>query len=207
MRMRRLRWDDWAPVVLLGAALFPVVAMAPARPKLDGPRTVDDVVSQCRATGATGRELANEAIAAVAGAYPCYSLWHLWESPERSLRSHRGWSHQYNTVLLFVLRELGFKARLVHAARVRGFRTPWWLGGHTWAKVTVGGYELDACASSDTNRAGAVNFVPLTPELPMRPITRWAVGASLVPFVVVEVWRAWLQGRDVAPWVYGRKSR
>lgn len=110
-------------------------------------------------------------------------------------------------MLLFVLRELGFKARLVHAARVRGFRTPWWLGGHTWAKVTVGGYELDACASSDTNRAGAVNFVPLTPELPMRPITRWAVGASLVPFVVVEVWRAWLQGRDVAPWVYGRKSR
>lgn len=93
MGKRRLRLG-WTPAVLLGATLLPVVGLAPARPTLDGPDTVEEIAAQCRATGATGRALADEAIAAVARAYPCYSLWHLWESPERSLRSHRGWSHQ-----------------------------------------------------------------------------------------------------------------
>ncbi|HMS37994.1 MAG TPA: hypothetical protein PKA93_12570, partial [Arachnia sp.] len=163
---------------------------------------------RCRESGLTGAALADRAIAAVARAYPTHSLWHLGEPPRRSLAAHRGWSHQYNTVLLLVLRGLGFDARLVHAARVRGFGYPWWLAGHTWVKVTIDGRELDACASREDSRVGEPPFVPLTAELPLRIVTRWAVGAALVPFVIAEVWRAWLGGRPVAPWVYGeRESR
>ncbi|GAA4904578.1 hypothetical protein GCM10025789_24620 [Tessaracoccus lubricantis] len=204
-RKRRIRLG-WSPAAALAAAFLPVVAMSPRRPMVAGPHTVAGLAEQCRATGSTGRALADEAVVAVAHAFPYYSLWHVWETPERALASHRGWSHQYNTVLLLVLRELGFKARLVHAARVRGFQNPWWLRGHTWAKVDVGGYELDACASSAANRVGSVNFIPLTRELPLRRVTRWALGTWMIAFVVLEVWRAWLGGREVAPWVYGRKG-
>ena len=146
---------------------------------------------------------ANAAVAAVVRAFPRYSLWRLWQSPEASLRDHRGWSHQYNTILLLVLRRLGFEADLVHAARVRGFRRPWWLAGHTWVKVMVDGKRLDACAARPRGRVGEPAFVPVTPELPLRRVTRWGVGAALVPFVVVEVWRAWLGRRPVADWVDG----
>lgn len=200
---RRLCRLGLAPWLALGAALLPVVALAPKRPVTDQPATIAELAARCRATGATGRELADEASAAVAQAFTHRSLLHLWESPEQALRSHRGWSHQYNTVLLLLLRELGFAARLVHAARVRGFALPWWLQGHTWVKVSLHGHELDACASRDDNRVGAVGFVPLTRELPLRLVTRWAVGGWMIPFVVVEVWWAWLRGRELPPWVYG----
>ena len=114
----RLRWI--LPLAA-GAALAPVWVMAPPPTRADGPDTVEGLIERCRATGLAGAALADEAIARVARAYPTHSLWHLGEPPGRSLAAHRGWSHQYNTVLLLVLRGLGFEARLVHAARVRGF--------------------------------------------------------------------------------------
>ncbi|AQP49917.1 arylamine N-acetyltransferase [Tessaracoccus flavescens] len=196
----------WGLPVLLGAALIPVWVMAPPPDHVDAPDTVEGLIERCRRTGLSGRELADEAVLTVAETYPTHSLWHLAESPARSLRSHRGWSHQYNTVLSEVLRGLGFQTRLVHAARVRGFGHPWWLSGHSWVKVTIDGRERDACASSPVSRVGRLPFVPVTAELPLRTVTRWAVGAALIPFVVLEVWRAWLSGRDVAPWVYGAKA-
>lgn len=205
-RKRRMKLG-WSPLAALLGVLVPVVAMMPRRRPMTGPQTIGDLAWQCRSGGAAGRALADEAVVAVAKAYPVFSLWHVWESPERSLASHRGWSHQYNTVLLLVLRELGFEAHLVHSARVHGFQNPWWLRGHSWVKVSIDGYELDACASSESNRVGAVNFTPLTTELPVRRVTRWALGAWVMAFVIVEVWRAWLSGRDVAPWVYGGKGR
>ena len=192
--------------VALTAAVAPVRLFAPRPEPVAGPATVTELIAACRATGSTGRALADAAVPAVARAYPHYSLWHLGESPHASLRGHRGWSHQYNTVLLEVLQGLGFDARLVHAARVRGFRRPWWLAGHAWVKVVVDGHELDACASTAASRVGHPPFVVLTSELPLRTVTRWATGIALVPFVVVEVWRSWLPGRPVAPWVYGARE-
>lgn len=195
----------WTLPLLVGAALAPVWAMAPPPIRTLVPDTVDGLVARCRASGLAGRALADEAIRVVAEAYPAHSLWHLTETPHASLRAHRGWSHQYNTVLAQVLRGVGFHTRLVHAARVRGFGYPWWLAGHSWVKVTVNGRELDACASSADSTVGNPPFIPITSELPLRTVTRWGVGAALVPFVVVEVWRAWLSGQEVAPWVYGEK--
>lgn len=189
-----------------GVALGPVVALAPTGNGQRRAPTVDSLVRDLRAGGLTGTDLVDEAIAAVADAFPKYSLWRLWLSPEQALARQAGWSHQYNTVLLLVLRRLGFDVRLVHAARVRGFGRPWWLAGHTWAKVSVDGVEFDACASRRDNRAGDCGFVPLTPELPMRRITRWAVGSALVPFIVLGVWRAILTGSDVPEWIEGNKE-
>ena len=197
----------WLPPFLLAAAVAPVWVMAPRPIPAEGPDTVWGLVAQCRATDLTGRDLADEAVRVVALAYPVHSLWHLMEPPTWSLRHHRGWSHQYNTVLAGVLSGLGFETRLVHAARVRGFGDPWWLSGHSWVKVTIDGRPLDACASRPDSRVGAPPFVPVTSELPLRTVTRLAVGAALVPFVVAEVWRAWLTRRPVAAWVSGTRER
>ena len=184
------------------AVVAPVIALAP---RSGTGASVEQLVARCRETGLSGRELADEAITAVAEAFPHYSLWHVWEKPETALRNGRGWSHQYNTVLFLVLRELGFETRAVHAARVRGFKRPWWLVGHAWVKVVIDGRPLDACASRAANRVGTVLFVPLTPELPLRRVTRWAVAAAVTPFVVAEVWRAWLTGREVPPHIYSKR--
>ncbi len=194
----RKRWFGLVAALTLG----PVVAFAPAQPGNRPAPTLDDLVAQCLTSGRQGRELASEAIRAVAQAFERHSVWHLWESPTRALAGRRGWSQQYNTVLLRVLRRLGFEARLVHAARVRGFGYPWWLSGHAWVKVKIESQELDACASRGTNRVGECGFVPLTVELPVRMVTRWAVSLALVPFVAREVWAAWLTGRPVAAFVY-----
>lgn len=192
--------------IAIGVALIPVWVMAPPPVRGAGPDTVDELADACLATGEEGRALADEAVGMVARAYPAHSLWHLTESPRASLKAHRGWSHQYNTILSEVLRRLGFTTRLVHAARVRGFGYPWWLSGHSWVKVSIDGRQLDACASDPSSRVGHPPFVPVSAELPLRTVTRWAVGAALVPFVVVEVWRAWLSGRPVAGWVYGSRD-
>ncbi|NLE96659.1 MAG: arylamine N-acetyltransferase [Propionibacterium sp.] len=186
--------------LLIAIAVVPVVRRAP-RPRGTG-ATVERIAERLIAGGATGRELADEAIRDVALAVGHHSAWHLWESPRQSLRHGRGWSHQYNTALMLVLRELGFDAKLVHAARVRGFGHPWFMSGHTWVKVRIDGYWLDACASSMSNRVGSVGFVPLTEELPLYRRTRWAIGLALSPFVVDAVWRAWLSGDEMPAWVY-----
>lgn len=191
----------WLIPAGLAAALLPVWAQTPEPETVDGPDTIEGIVADCRASGLEGRELADLAIHTVARVFPVYSLWRVWDSPGRALVNHRGWSHQYNTVLLEVLRRLGFRARPVHAARVRGFNRPWWLVGHAWVRVHFEGHELDACASSVTNRLGDVPFVALTQVLPFRRVTRWGVGAAVLPFVVAEVWRAWLLGGPTSPWL------
>lgn len=188
------------------AATLPVALAAPAAADPQPERTVEALADKLRATGATGLDLVNLAIETVASSYTHDSAWHLWETPAASLRSGRGWSHQYNTVLLLVLRQLGFHARMVQAARVRGFPHPWWYVGHAWVKVTIDGRRYDACASRSSNRVGDVGFVPLTPEIRFRRVTRWAMGLGIAPFVVVAVWRAWLSGNPVPEWLYRRRS-
>lgn len=198
-------WKAAAGVTGFIAFTYGLVALKAPHSTGSGAR-VEDLVAKLRATDLAGKSLVDEAIAQVAHAMPYHSAWHLWENPENALRHGRGWAHQCNTVLLLVLRDLGFDAKLVHAARVRGFQFPWFLSGHTWVKVNIDGAWLDACASSSQNRAGEINFVPLTAELPMFVRTRFAVGLALSPFVVVEVWKSWLTGSPLPTWVFGRRD-
>lgn len=202
--MRRTPLAITAAVSMVVGAYAVVAAAAPRRDNAG--TTVEELTRRLQGRGLEGRELVDAATRAVAEAIPYHSAWHLWEKPETSLERRAGWSHQYNTVLLLVLRSLGFDVRLVHAARVRGFGFPWFLSGHTWVKVFVDDRWLDACASSANNRAGEVNFVPLTEELPVYVRTRWAVALALSPFVVARVWGALLTGKRVPQWVYSERK-
>lgn len=188
-----------------GAAVLGAVAMAP-RP--DGtPRPgVADLVADLGSSGLAGRELAEAAIAAVADVFEYHSVWHLWEPPAVAMAHGRGWSHQYNSVLAHVLEGLGFRTRLVHAARVHGSGHPWFLASHAWVKVDVDGRWRDACASRSTNGLDRVWFVPVTDELPFRGSTRFTVPIGLLPFVTVAAWRSTLGGRPVPPWLYRRRD-
>ncbi|MDO5737551.1 MAG: hypothetical protein Q4P15_13875 [Propionibacteriaceae bacterium] len=189
-------------VLAAAAVVAPVAILAPRPVKTGGARAADDVVWALRDSGMEGRELVDAAMRHVAAEYTHESLWHMWELPDASLARGRGWSHQYNTVLLDVLRGLGFDAHLVHAARVRGFRHPWWYAGHTWVEVVIDGRVHDACASRVTNKLGDVGFIPVTAELEYRSVTRLGVPLALAPFVIAGVWRAWLTGRPVSRWIY-----
>lgn len=189
-------------VIAAMAAVLPVAVLAPKSVKTGGAQAADELVWALRAEGAQGGALVDAAMARVAAEYTHDSLWHLWELPDTSLARGRGWSHQYNTVLLEVLRGLGFEAHLVHAARVRGFRSPWWYSGHAWVKVMIDGRPLDACASRADNSLGHLPFTPVTTELPYRVVTRLGMALALTPFVTVGVWRAWVTGHPVAPWIY-----
>ena len=193
-----------AIVAVAALLVAPVMTFAP-RARGGGP-TVDELVERARATNALGPDLVNQAMALVADAYTYDSAWHLWESPERSLWNRRGWSHQYNSVLVEVLERLGFEVRMVHAARVRREATPWWFAGHAWVKVLVEGRWRDACASRRNNRLGDLGFVPLTRELPFRWVTRFSTPVALFPFAATEVWRSWLGGSKLADWVYRHRS-
>ncbi|MGV8847113.1 transglutaminase domain-containing protein [Tessaracoccus sp.] len=189
-------------VVLAMGAVVPVAWLAPRPVKTGGAQAPDELVWALRDQGLQGSDLVDEAMHRVAAEYTHESLWHMWESPETSLARGRGWSHQYNTVLLEVLRALGFDAHLVHAARVRGFRHPWWYAGHAWVEVTIDGRQFDACASRTDNRVGDLGFTPVTAELPYRTVTRLGVALALTPFVTMGVWRAWMTGRPVSRWIY-----
>lgn len=194
--------------IILGVVgvMGPVAIAAPASTRPQRGRTIEDLVDELRGTGLQGRELVDSAIEKVASEFSHESAWHLWETPRMALRQGRGWSHQYNTVLLLVLRQLGFRAKLVHAARVRGWGNPWWHVGHAWVKVVIDGRTHDACASRTQNRLDEIGFTPVTVELPMRKVSRWAVGLSLSPFLAATVWRSWLTGRPVPHWVYHERA-
>lgn len=189
-------------VMLAVGVLAPVAWLAPRPVKTGGAHGTDELVWALRKQGLRGSDLVDSAMQRVAAEYTHESLWHMWESPETSLARGRGWSHQYNTVLLDVLRALGFDAHLVHAARVRGFRHPWWYAGHAWVEVTIDGRQFDACASKTSNRVGDIGFTPVTAELPYRSVTRLGVALALTPFVTGGVWRAWVTCRPVSRWIY-----
>lgn len=192
--------------LLLAAAVAaaPVLVRAPrTRPIApDGLHTVDDVVAACIESDLHGWELVDHATALVHRKYSHYSCYHWWETPAQSFARSRGQSNQYNTVLARVLRGLGFHVRVVHAARVRLSRSPWWHSGHTWLEVTVDGRTRDVCASRAENRAGDVHFVPVTAVRPFRGLTYVDTTLGLAPIVTVLVWKAMLKNEPLPRWMY-----
>lgn len=193
-------------VVLAGIAVAGGVVGAPRPVAADPERSVGAIVTRLRASGKVGRELADAAVAAVSAGFAFHSVWHLWESPGTALANGRGWSHQYNAVLAEVLGALGFGVRRVHAARVRGWRHPWFFASHSWVKVNLDGRWLDACASRTTNKVGETGFVAVSEEMVYRRSTPYTVALGLLPFITFGIWRAWLTGRSVSPWIYRRRD-
>ena len=187
-------------VLALGSTL-PVVARAP-RGSGDGVTTAA-LADSCRATGLSGWDLVDAATAAVHRSLDHESSWHLWYTPEASLRHGQGRDTQYNVALADVLRRLGLRVEVVHAAWVRGLGPqPWFQRGHLWLRVTIDGHTRDVSASRAGNRAGHVPFVALSEVQRARPWTPWLVALSLSPFVVREVWASTLLRREPAAWLY-----
>lgn len=198
MKLRRL-------ALLAGAAVVAPVVIGSPRPRRAAAgeaSTLDELVAEARQTGLSGWGLVDHLTQAVHQRYQHASVWHLWEPPATSFRNGRGCSNQYNSALASVLRRCGFEARLVHAARVRMDRAPWWNSGHTWVRVRHEGRERDVCAAKASNRAGSVGFVPMTYVRPFRTITYVDTTLGLAPFVVTSVWRSWLNREPVQRWVY-----
>jgi len=193
-----------AVLAVLAGAVAPTIVLAPRNAPIapDGVHTLDELVEHCRESGHHGWDLVDHATQVVHRKYAWYSVAHWWETPSQSFAHSRGYAHQYNLALRHVLRELGFRVRAVHSARVRLARTPWFHMGHTWLLVTVDGRTRDVCASRADNRAGDVRFVPVTPVRRFRILSFWTTTAALAPIVVVSTWRAWLTRGPLPRWMY-----
>ncbi|MEL4358145.1 MULTISPECIES: hypothetical protein [unclassified Luteococcus] len=190
------------PLAAVLALAAPAVATAPGPAPGSRGTSIDELVAECRASGLSGWDLVDEATRRVHEAFDHISLWHLWEGSATALRHGHGWSAQYNGALKHVLRRLGFRVEVVHAARVHHLgRNPWWNAGHTWLRVTHDGRTLDVCCSRAQHRAGQVSFVPVTQVRPMNRWTRSVVSLSLAPVVSVQAWRQ-LAGAPVPKWLY-----
>ncbi len=190
---------------LAAAAALPVVLAAPRaeRANPEGVRTLDDTVHRCRASALRGWDLVSFATDLVNRKFTRYSAWHLWESPSLAFLNSRGQSNQYNLALATVLKRLDFEVQVVHAARARkSYPNPWFHTGHTWLRVTHQGRTLDVCASDSANRPGQVTFTPVTPARPWRPWAGPAISVALLPFVTGQVWRQWVNGEEVAGWLF-----
>lgn len=189
-------------VIIAGAAIAPVIATAPRG--TDPGTTVSGLIDRASRSGLQGWELVDHATSLVHQSFDHYSAWHVWESPKQALAHGRGAAQHANVVLAWVLEGLGFDVALVHAARVRDGRNPWWHAGHVWVRATIADQQRDVCAMMATNRAGEVDFHPVTDVLPVQPWTIAGGTVGLVPFVVAQVWRQLLRGDDVPRWLYRR---
>jgi len=205
MRMKR------ALPALLGlaaAALVPVIVKAPqAVPSLpQDVRTIEEAVTNCRASGLQGWELVDHATHLVNSKFTRYSCWHLWETPERAFRNSRGFSDQYNTALALVLVGLGFEVEIVHAARVRPSRepsdNPWWNAGKTWLRVSHDGRTLEVSAGDVRNQPGDVCFIPESEARLVNPWTLLDIRLAMTPLVTARIWQSWLRQEPVPRWIY-----
>lgn len=197
-------WSAMAPLVVLSGLVAPVVVRAPAvaRQAAGVPATLDAALQVCRDSGLSGWELVDHATTLVHQKFLNYSVWHLWEGPRAAYRNGRGYSNQYNLALAQLLTGLGFTVQVVHAARVRPNRNPWWHVGHTWLWVTHAGLTRDVCASDAANRAGHVSFVAQSQVRVARRSSPLVMALAIAPFTVTAVWRSMVTGTPVPDWVY-----
>lgn len=165
------------------------------------PRDIAQAVEECRSTRLTGWQLVDYATRLVSERFSTYSVLHPWEPPASAFRHGRGFCTQYNGALRLLLQDLGFRPRLVYAARVRFPDAPNWRLGHTWIRLTLGGEQRDVCARSSLNAAGRVGLEPLTPVREAhRVLTFFTTTGSFVA-AVTAIAHARLRRRARPYWV------
>lgn len=193
------------------AALGWVVAqrIPAADPSTEGSSSsIAECAARCRATGATGWELVEHAQQLVWQQYRWHSQLHVWAGIEGSFSRRQGSPAQINTALARVLRELGFRARVVHAARVRRSRSvPWWRTGHVWLRVSHDGVTRDVCATRSDHQPGRVSFDAVTRVLPMRPVTYWATFGAIGLVTTAQLLISAARGEPTPAWVYHPHDR
>lgn len=200
----KCKWIGWAGLAAAGVLLIvPAVnAPKPGRDEATTPATIDEAIAAVKSSGLRGWSAVDYATRLVNARFTHYSIWHTWESPRLAYRHRRGYSNQYNGALAQILQSLGFDVEIVHAARVRAVRNPWFHAGHTWLRVTVDGSTRDVCAGNAANTSGRVHFVPQTPVRTAHVWSPHVMAFALVPFTVVPIWRHLVGNRPIPAWIY-----
>jgi energy-coupling factor transporter transmembrane protein EcfT len=153
---------------------------------MDGVTTVEDAITNCRATGLLGWDLVAYAENLTASKFT-YSHKNLWDSPSTAFKYGQGYCLQQALALKDIYDGLGVECRVVYASRCRfpaerkeGFLTPTYTVGHAWLQVQVDGNKLDVCTSNIENAPGRLNFEVLSEVRnmppPLRPLANIALA-------------------------------
>jgi hypothetical protein len=189
-----------ALVAFAGVAVARSHALLPRGPSVvDGVRTLDDAVAACRASPATGWDLAEEARLLVHRKM-CYSRRNHFDSAAAAFARGEGYCLQQAQALQLLYDRLGIPARLVHALRVwfpaaviHGVAEPAGISGHAWLQVRVGDEERDVCPFDGASRPGQVTFRVLSPvhDLPgwLAPLMHVACAGENIRRDWPNLWR------------------
>lgn len=164
--------------------------------------TLEGAYRLCKKTSFRGWELVDFATRLVHDKFRTYSVRNLWDTPALAFKYGMGYCTQYNLALAQLLRRLGFEVQPVFALKIQSNSKPEWQMGHTWLKVTVDGETRDVCAGHTENKAGAVDFRPLTTVYPGTPPALLATHLGLIWYAGVLEWRGLLTRQPRPSWMW-----
>jgi transglutaminase-like putative cysteine protease len=164
--------------------------------------TLEGAYRLCQKTNMQGWELVDFATRLVHDKIRIYSVRNLWDTPGLAFKYGMGYCTQYNLALAQLLRRLGFEVQPVFALKIQSDTKPEWQMGHTWLRVSVDGETRDVCAGNAENRAGAVDFRPLTKVYPGAPHVLLATHLGLIWYAGVLEWRALLMRQPLPSWMW-----
>jgi hypothetical protein len=164
--------------------------------------TLEGAYRLCQKTNMQGWELVDFATRLVHDKIRIYSVRNLWDTPGLAFKYGMGYCTQYNLALAQLLRRLGFEVQPVFALKIQSDTKPEWQMGHTWLRVSVDGETRDVCAGNAENRAGAVDFRPLTKVYPGAPPVLLATHLGLIWYAGVLEWRALLMRQPLPSWMW-----
>jgi hypothetical protein len=164
--------------------------------------TLEGAYRLCQKTNMQGWELVDFATRLFHDKIRIYSVRNLWDTPGLAFKYGMGYCTQYNLALAQLLRRLGFEVQPVFALKIQSDTKPEWQMGHTWLRVSVDGETRDVCAGNAENRAGAVDFRPLTKVYPGAPPVLLATHLGLIWYAGVLEWRALLMRQPLPSWMW-----
>jgi transglutaminase-like putative cysteine protease len=189
--------------LLMAPALKDLVDRKPTGAR--GVVSLDGARRLCERTSLQGWELVDFATGLVHDKFTVYSCRNLWDTPALAFKYGMGYCTQYNLALGQLLRRLGFEVQPVFALRIESYRRPEWRMGHTWLRVTVDGETRDVCAGGAENKAGAVDFRPLTPVYNGYPPVLVLTHLGLIWYAGVLEWRSVLKRQPLPSWMYEQR--
>jgi transglutaminase-like putative cysteine protease len=189
--------------LMLAPALRDLVNRQPTGAR--GVVSLEGAYRLCRKTSLEGWELVDFATRLIHDKFRIYSCRNLWDTPALAFKYGMGYCTQYNLALAQLLRRLGFEVQPVFALKIQSRSKPDWQMGHTWLQVTVDGETRDVCAGNPENKAGAVDFRPLSVVYPGNPPVLLATHFGLIWFAGLLEWRALLTRQPRPSWIWERR--
>jgi hypothetical protein len=189
--------------LMLAPALRDLIKRQPSGAR--GVVTLEGAYRLCKKTQMQGWELVDFTTRLVHDKFRIYSVRNLWDTPALAFKYGMGYCTQYNLALAQLLRRLGFEVQPVFALKIQSDSHPEWQMGHTWLRVMVDGETRDVCAGNAENKAGAVDFRPLSTVYPGTPPALLASHLGLIWYAGVLEWKALLTRRPRPAWMWERR--